>query len=332
MEILIAVITGFILDLIFGDPLWLPHPIRLIGFMISKGEMILRKVFPKTKKGELAGGVMLVIAITAIAFIAPLGILLLADKINIYSKIAIHSIFCYRILATKSLKTESMKVYHQLVEKDIPNARKFLSWIVGRDTQNLNEEGITKAAVETVAENTSDGVIAPLIFMILGGAPLGFFYKAVNTLDSMIGYKNDKYLFFGRFAAKLDDVLNFVPAVISAYIMIAASFITGLDYKNAYRIYKRDKRNHASPNSAKTESVCAGALNVQLAGDAYYFGKLVKKQTIGDSNRTIKTEDILITNRLMYATAILAVAIMCGIRLIIAMSFGGQNEAINPWW
>lgn len=315
MEILIAVVIGFILDLIFGDPLWLAHPIRVIGLLISKGEIIVRKIFPKSKKGEFIGGLILAIAILAISFIVPFCILYLAGKINIYLRLAIHSIFCYQIFATKSLKTESMKVYYELIKNDIQNARKFLSWIVGRDTENLNEEEITKATVETIAENTSDGVIAPLIFMVLGGAPLGFFYKAINTMDSMIGYKNDKYLFFGRFAAKLDDVVNFIPAIISAYIMLAASFFTGLDFKNAYRIYKRDRRNHSSPNSAKTESVCAGALNVQLAGDAYYFGKLVKKQTIGDRNRTVQIKDILITNRLMYATAIIAVVVLCGIRL-----------------
>lgn len=317
MEILIAVIIGFILDLIFGDPHWLPHPVRLIGLLISKGEKVLRRLLPKTKIGEYIGGLILTTIIITIAFLFPLLILYFAGKINSVLSIAIEAIFCYQILATKSLKTESMRVYNQLKENDITNARKYLSWIVGRDTQNLTEEGITKATVETIAENTSDGVIAPLIFIALGGSPLGFLYKAVNTLDSMIGYKNDKYLYFGRFAAKLDDVVNFIPAIISAYIMIAASFLTRLDYKNAYKIYKRDRRNHSSPNSAKTESVCAGALNVKLAGDAYYFGKLVKKKTIGDANRTIQVDDILVANRLMYATAILSTILLCGMRLII---------------
>lgn len=317
MEILIAVIIGFILDLILGDPHWLPHPVRLIGFLIAKGEKIIRKILPKTKNGEIVGGLILTVIIITVAFTLPLLILYFAGVVNTAFRISIHAIFCYQILATKSLKTESMRVYYQLVNNDIINARKYLSWIVGRDTEKLTEEGITKATVETIAENTSDGVIAPLIFIALGGAPLGFLYKAVNTLDSMIGYKNDRYLFFGKFAAKLDDVFNFIPAIISAYIMIAASLVTGLDYKNAYRIYKRDKRNHSSPNSAKTESVCAGALNVKLAGDAYYFGKLVNKQTIGDSDRAIEVKDILMTNRLMYVTAILAVVIMCGIRLAV---------------
>ncbi len=320
MEILIAVIIGFLLDLIIGDPHWLPHPVRLIGFLISKGEKVIRKLLPKTKNGEFIGGMILTITIITVAFTLPLLILHFAGKVNTAFRIAIHAIFCCQILATKSLKTESMRVYYQLEKNDIINARKYLSWIVGRDTEKLTEEGITKATVETIAENTSDGVIAPLIFIVLGGAPLGFLYKAVNTLDSMIGYKNDKYMFFGRFAAKLDDVFNFIPAIISAYIMIVASFVTGLNYKNAYRIYKRDKRNHSSPNSAKTESVCAGALNVKLAGDAYYFGKLVKKHTIGDGNRTIEVKDILITNRLMYVTAILAVVMMCGIRIAVVFS------------
>lgn len=317
MGILIAVVIGFLLDLIFGDPLWLPHPVRFIGFMISKGETIFRKIFPKTKTGEFIGGMILSLIVISAAFALPFFLLHLAAKISIYAKIALHAAFCYQILAAKSLKTESMKVYHALAKNDILEARKYLSWIVGRDTQSLSEEGITKAAVETVAENTSDGVIAPLIFIILGGAPLGFCYKAVNTLDSMISYKNDRYMFFGRFAARLDDVVNYIPAIISAYAMLAASFLTGLDTRNAYRIYKRDKRNHSSPNSAKTESVCAGALNVQLAGDAYYFGKLVKKQTIGDSGRNIQIKDIMLANRLMYATAITAVVILGALRLAV---------------
>lgn len=317
MEILIAVIIGFILDLILGDPHWLPHPIRLMGYLISKGEKAMRRMFPETKIGEIIGGVLLTIALICIAFFVPLIILYFAGKVSPIFQIGIHSVFCYQILATKSLKTESMKVYNQLIKSDIINARKYLSWIVGRDTERLNETEITKATVETIAENTSDGVIAPLIFIVLGGAPLGFLYKAINTLDSMIGYKNDRYMFFGRFAAKLDDFFNYIPAIISAYIMIGASFLTGLDYRNAYRIYKRDKRNHSSPNSAKTESVCAGALNIQLAGDAYYFGKLVRKQTIGDNNRIIEVRDIVLTNRLMYGTAISAVVLMCGIRLVV---------------
>ncbi len=316
MKIIIEVALGFILDLILGDPQWLPHPIRMIGWFISKGEKLLRKVFPKSNKGEFMAGAVLASIISTFSLIIPFLLLHFLSRLSIYLEVAVASLFCYQILATKSLKTESMRVYYHLKNRDLTNARKYLSWIVGRDTQNLTEEGITKAAVETVAENTSDGVIAPLIFLMIGGAPLGFLYKAVNTMDSMIGYKNDRYLYFGRFAAKFDDVLNFIPAVISAYTMMAASFLIGLDYRNAFKIYKRDKTNHSSPNSAKTESVCAGALNVQLAGDAYYFGKLVKKKTIGDSKRNIKIDDIKTANNLMYTTAFIAFIILFGFRLV----------------
>ncbi|WMJ22049.1 adenosylcobinamide-phosphate synthase CbiB [Paludicola sp. MB14-C6] len=316
MEILVAVIIGFILDLIIGDPQWLPHPVRLIGFLIAKGEKIIRKILPKK---EFIGGMILTVLVTAISFVVPYFILYFAGLFSIYLKIAIEAVFCYQILATKCLKVESMRVYQYLIKKDILNSRKYLSWIVGRDTENLDEQQISKAVVETIAENTSDGVIAPMIFLVIGGAPLGFFYKAVNTLDSMIGYKNDKYLYFGRFAAKLDDVLNFLPAIISAMFMIAASFIVGLDSKNAVKIYKRDKHNHSSPNSAKTEAVAAGALNLMLAGDAYYFGKLVKKKTIGDDNKTITPQDIPTMNKLMYATATVSILILSAIRLTMVI-------------
>ena len=314
MEILIAAIIGFILDLIFGDPHCMPHPIRLIGFFISKGEKIVRKIIPKK---EFLGGMILTIFVVGISFIIPFGILFAAGSINIYLKIAIESIFIYQIMATKSLRTESMRVYKYLKKNDILNSRKYLSWIVGRDTENLNESQIVKATVETVAENTSDGVIAPLIYVMIGGAPLGFMYKAINTLDSMIGYKNDKYLYFGRFAAKLDDIANFIPAIVASYIMILGSFVMRLDYKNAIKIYRRDRHNSSSPNSAKTEAVTAGALQVQLLGDAYYFGKLVKKKTIGDDIRPVKIQDIITVNNLMYATSILSLIIFSLIRQLI---------------
>lgn len=313
MDILISMIIGFILDLILGDPQWIPHPIRLIGFLISKGENFIRRFIPKR---ELLGGFILTIFVISFSFIIPFFILFLAGKLNVNFKIILESIFIYQIMATKSLKTESMRVYRYLEKKDIVNSRKYLSWIVGRDTEKLNEKQIIKATVETVAENASDGVIAPLIYIMIGGAPLGFLYKAINTLDSMIGYKNDKYIFFGRFAAKLDDIANFIPAIIASYIMMLGSFILKLDYKNSFKIYKRDRYNSTSPNSAKTESVTAGALQVQLLGDAYYFGKLVKKETIGDDIRSIKKADIVLVNRLMYTTAILALLLFSVLRFL----------------
>lgn len=311
MEILVAALIGFLLDLILGDPQWMPHPIRLIGFLISKGEEFTRKIIPKN---EFLAGMILTIFVVGISFIVPFGILFVAGNINIYLKITIESIFIYQIMATKSLRTESMRVHKYLEKKDILNSRKYLSWIVGRDTENLNESQIIKATVETVAENTSDGVIAPLIYIMIGGAPLGFLYKAINTLDSMIGYKNDKYMYFGRFAARLDDVANFIPAIIASYMMIISSIIMKLDYKNAVRIYKRDKNNSSSPNSAKTEAVTAGALQLQLLGDAYYFGKLVKKKTIGDDIRKIRIQDIVTVNNLMYTTSILSLIVFSVIR------------------
>ena len=304
----IALAIGFILDLIFGDPYWLPHPIRFIGNLISNGEKLIRGNKEKSAERQRVEGVILAVSVIVISTIIPIIILVAARMINNYLGLAIESFMCYQILATKGLKTESMKVYKKLAEEDLEGARYAVSMIVGRDTKALDEAGVAKAAVETVAENTSDGIIAPMIFMAIGGAPLGFFYKAINTLDSMIGYKNDKYLNFGRFAAKLDDIANYIPARISAYLMIFASFILGFNYKGAFNIYSRDKYNHASPNSAHTESVCAGALNIQLAGNAYYFGKLYEKPTIGDDLRPINYDDIKKANKLLYATAFICLA------------------------
>ncbi|MEG2295680.1 MAG: adenosylcobinamide-phosphate synthase CbiB [Oscillospiraceae bacterium] len=310
MELIIALSLGFLLDLIFGDPHWLPHPVRLIGLLIQKTEQYLRKFTNYCPKKERMAGIFLAIIVMSFSFILPLSILWVASLVSLPLKIFIHTIFCYEIFATKCLKKESMRVYTALKSKDIPSARNYLSWIVGRDTQHLDAMKITKAAVETVAENTCDGVIAPLCFMAIGGAPLGFLYKAVNTLDSMVGYKNDSYLNFGRFSARLDDALNFFPAIFSAYLLIISSFILKLDYKNAFYIYKRDRYNHASPNSGKTESVCAGALGIQLAGNSYYFGKLVAKKTIGDATRTIEITDIILVNRLLYTAASMGVTIL----------------------
>ena len=312
-----AIIAGFILDLIIGDPRWLYHPVRIIGKMISGGEKLARKVFPKTAKGEFIGGMIMSITVILVSGAVPFFLLWGAGLISPWLRFGLEVFFCCQIFATKSLKTESMKVYYQLKKGNMPEARKFLSWIVGRDTEGLNEKQVTKATVETVAENTSDGIIAPMIYMFLGGAPLAFLYKGVNTLDSMIGYKNDKYLYFGRFAAKTDDVFNFIPAVFSGLIMVLASFICGFNGKNAWKIFLRDRHNHSSPNSAKTEAVCAGALEIQLAGDAWYFGKLVKKKTIGDPLREPEQEDIKRANILLYATAATALFLFTFINLAL---------------
>jgi adenosylcobinamide-phosphate synthase len=303
MRYLFVIGIAFILDLIFGDPYWLLHPVCIIGKAISALEKMLRKIV----KNELFAGTVLVLVISGLAFFVPFLILYLANTLNYYLAMGIEIYFCYQIFAVKSLKKESMKVYYPLKEGNYPEARKYLSYIVGRDTQNLDAKGITKATVETIAENTTDGVVAPLFYMAIGGAPLAFLYKAINTMDSMIGYRNEKYEKFGKVAARLDDIANFIPARITALLMIAASALNGMDYKNAFRMFLRDRKNHKSPNSAQTESVCAGALNVQLAGNAYYFGQLVHKPTIGDNNREIVAQDIVLTNKLMYTTSVLAV-------------------------
>lgn len=315
-----ALVIGFFLDLLIGDPHFLYHPIRLVGNLISVTEKGLRKVFPKTEKGELTAGIFLVIIVTGISTAVPSLILYGAWRLSPWLYFAVQAVMCYQLLATKSLKDESMKVYDKLKEEDLPGARYAVSMIVGRDTQVLDETGVTKAAVETVAENTSDGIIAPMLFMAIGGAGLGYFYKSINTMDSMVGYKNDKYLYFGRAAAKLDDVVNFLPSRISALLMIAACTFTGLDRKNAFRIWKRDRFNHASPNSAQTEAVMAGALGVQLAGDAWYFGTLYKKKTMGDAQRPVEYEDIRRANRLLYGTAVLALIMFSAVRIVVWMS------------
>lgn len=321
---IIAFFFGFILDLFLGDPYWMPHPIRLIGGLISQVEKMLRQEGEaKDPEQEKRRGVWLVAAVVGATVGASAFILGTAYGASPVAGCIVETIMTYQILAIKCLKVESMKVYSCLKEQNLDKARKAVSMIVGRDTAFLDETGVAKAAIETVAENTSDGVIAPLLYTALGGPVLGFCYKAINTMDSMVGYKNDNYLFFGRAAAKLDDVVNYLPARISAYSMIASAGILGKSYSfsEALRIYKRDRYNHASPNSAHTEAVCAGALGIQLAGDASYFGKIVKKPLIGDPVRTVEIEDICRANRLMLMTAwmmeILCLLLMLGIEIYL---------------
>ena len=313
---LAACAAGVLLDLLFGDPVWLYHPVRLIGNWISWGERQLRKVCGTHLTA--AGGVLWVLT-AGMAFVIPFGLLALAGWIHPALRFLLETFWCFQILAAKCLASESRKVYDRLKARDLPGARKAVSMIVGRDTEKLTEEGVTKAAVETVAENTSDGVTAPLIYLLIGGAPLGFLYKAVNTMDSMLGYKNDRYLYFGRIPAKMDDVFNYIPARVTALLMTISAFLTGLDGKNAWKIYRRDRKKHASPNAAQTESVCAGALGVRLAGDAVYFGKLYKKEFIGDALRSIEPEDIIRTGRLMYAAELLTLILGGGLKLALIL-------------
>lgn len=310
-----SLITGYILDLIIGDPQGHPHPIRLIGKLIENTEKLLRTKC-RGEKDEIKAGSLLWLTVVSVSFIIPCLILYTAAKINLILYIAAESIMCYYILAVKSLNDESMKVYYALKNNNIEEAKYFLSFIVGRDVENLKSSGITKAAVETVAENTSDGVIAPMIFILLGGAPLGFLYKAVNTLDSMVGYKNERYINLGKFSAIADDVFNYIPSRIAALLMLVSSYILKLDYRNAYKIYKRDRYNHKSPNSAQTESVCAGALNLMLGGSSYYGKILMEKPAIGDNNREAEAEDIKRANKLMYMTSILCVVLGTALKFL----------------
>ena len=325
--------VGFLLDQIWGDPYWLPHPIRGIGWLIAMMEKKLRQGNEQetSQKSSLEreaierrqGRLLVIIVLLLTGMLAAL-LLFGVYAIHPYLGLAVEAVMTYQILAARCLQVESDKVRKQLTAGTLEGARRAVSMIVGRDTQQLTAEGVAKAAVETVAENTSDGVIAPMLYTALGGPVLGFLYKAVNTMDSMIGYKNEKYLHFGRAAAKLDDVVNYFPARISALLMIGTAFISGKDYsgKWAWRIWRRDNRKHASPNSAQTESVCAGALGVQLAGDASYFGKIVKKPYIGDPGRVVEPEDIRRTNRLMNRTAWICEILCLGILTAVAVGCG----------
>lgn len=313
----VALLLGFFLDMLLGDPHWAPHPVRAIGALITGLETLLRRCFPKTAKGELAGGAVLAALVVTLSVGAGALALWLCGRVSSWLRLGAETLLCYQLLAARSLRDESMKVYRALKTGTLEDARRAVSMIVGRDTERLDETGVAKAAVETVAENASDGAIAPLIYMALGGPLLGLAYKAVNTMDSMVGYKNDRYLYFGRAAARLDDAVNYIPARLSGLLVCLAAFLSGGNGKEAFRIWKRDRRNHTSPNSAQTEAAMAGALEVQLAGPNYYFGKRVDKPTIGDPLRPVTPEDIPFACRIMTVSALLALVIFCVLPLAI---------------
>ena len=312
----LPVILGFLLDCAVGDPYNIPHPIKLIGRLIGTLEKLVRKRMKNLRLGGVILGMTVILLSTAV----PLALLLVCYHFSLIVGIVAETVLCCYMLAARCLCRESMKVCRAAESGDTEAARKAVSMIVGRDTAVLDRDGIMRAAVETVAENTSDGVTAPLFYMGLGGAVGAFFYKSVNTMDSMIGYKDEKFADIGRFAAKLDDVLNYIPSRLTAFFMVIAAPISGLDGRNAFRIWRRDRRNHASPNSAQTESACAGALHLRFAGDAWYFGKLHKKPYIGDDDRPVEPADIRRANKLMYVTSVFVLIISAAARCII---FGG---------
>ena len=319
---LLCAALSFVLDLLLGDPEKLLHPVVVMGKAISRLEKILRASFPKTPRGERAAGFVL-------ALLLPVGTLTVTI-LALWAVGLIHPILCFALgvfwgwqaLALKGLNTESKRVYTALTTGTIEDARKAVSRIVGRDTQRLDEAGVTRAAVETVAENFSDGVLAPLFYLLLGGAPLALCYKAINTMDSMVGYKNERYLYFGYCAAKLDDAANWLPARLSALLLVLASALLGEDAQGAWRIWRRDRRNHASPNSAQTEAAMAGALGIRLAGPAWYFGEKYDKPTIGDARRPVEPNDILRADRLLYGGGVLGLVLL-GLVRWAALLWGG---------
>ncbi len=319
---LLSVLLGFLIDCAIGDPAWLLHPVVLIGKLISLSEKGLRRIFPKTDRGAFYAGLIMAILVPILSAGVSFGILFGLYLLSPWAYFAMSSIMCWQCFAARCLAKEAQKVVKALETDGLEAGRKQVSMLVGRDTDELSEEQVLKATVETVAENASDGVIAPMLFMLLFGAVGGFFYKAINTMDSMVGYKNDRYLYFGRAAAKLDDAANFIPARLSALAMIAAAPAFRLDGRNAFRIWKRDRRKHASPNSAQTESVAAGALHIELAGPASYFGRRVEKPTLGDGDRPIERADVRRTSGLMYGASILVLLLFEAILLPLAF-FGG---------
>ncbi len=316
MSRIAAAAIGFVLDYIFGDPAGFPHIVVGIGKLIEKIEKLVRSRFPKTPRGELFGGALLVFLVLICSAAPVFAALYFLGKAHPLLRLVFESVICWQCLAARSLSDAGISIYKELQNFDLPAARKAVGMVVGRDTASLDESGVTRAAVETIAENTSDGVIAPLLFLLAGGGAFGVLYKAINTMDSMIGYKNDRYLYFGRAAARLDDIANFIPSRIAGLLMVPGAFFAGLDAKNALRVFLRDRKNHTSPNSAQTESAAAGALGVSLGGANFYFGKLVHKPIIGDPARPIEPSDILRTINLMFSTSILC--------LILYILIGGS--------
>lgn len=316
MYLTCAVFAGFVLDWILGDPKWLPHPICAVGRLISLAEKLLRRLFPPTPRALTAAGVFLWLIVCGVSFAAPFFLLRWLRDVNFWLGFVVEALLCWTLFARRSLADAGVHVYSAL-DESLDAGRRAVAMYVGRDTAALDKEGVIKAAVETVAENTTDGVVSPLIFMLIGGAPLGFLYKAVNTLDSMVGYHNDKYEYLGKFSARMDDICNFLPARLTAACMIAGAGMLHLDNRNALRIYRRDRSAHKSPNAGQTESVCAGALHVQLGGDASYFGKTVKKAAFGDPDRAINRGDILRSIDLMTTASVLALVLCAVIRLTL---------------
>lgn len=316
MLILCAVLLGFALDLIFGDPAWLPHPVVVMGRYIAWFERAVRPRFPQTRRGELWGGALLAVSLPVLTLALTLSVCRLARRVHPWAELALQTLWCAQALASRGLAAESRRVHAALKSGDLSAARAAVARIVGRDVERLDAEGVAKAAVETVAENFTDGVAAPLLCMTVFGAPLALTCKAINTMDSMVGYRSERYLYFGRAAARLDDAANWLPSRVAALFWIAAAGLTGHAAASALRVWQRDARRHASPNAGQTESACAGALGVQLGGAAWYFGRRYEKATLGDASRPCEPEDILRANRMMYCAGALLLFACAAARLL----------------
>lgn len=312
----VLVAVGFLLDAVFGDPAWLYHPVCALGALAARLEKCLRRIFPQTPGGEMAAGILLWLGVTGAGFGATAALLAVLEWVSPWLRLAVEAVLCSLILARNSLGQAGAHVI-QALEQSLEAGRTAVGWYVGRDTSALSSDEVRRAAVETVAENTTDGVIAPMLFLLLGGAPLGMWYKAVNTLDSMVGYHNDTYEYFGKFSARMDDLANYFPARLSALLLVGASALAGLDWRGALRIWKRDRRSHKSPNAGQTESAVAGALGIQLGGDAVYFGKTVKKAALGDPLRPIDAGDVARTVWLMNLASLLALGLGVLVRLAV---------------
>ena len=319
--VIFPIIPAIIMDILIGDPRWIYHPVRIIGVAISLFESLFRRIFPKNKYGEFIGGLIIAVLIPSLFSGLIFALLYAAYKINFWLMIFLDSFLCYQMLAIKSLKVESDRVKNALIDGDIVGARKWLSYIVGRDTANLNEDEIIKATVETISENTSDGVVSPIFFIGIFGAPLCYFYKSVNTLDSMVGYKNNRYMYFGRASAIFDDILNYIPSRLSGIFIVISSFFCGYNYKNSWKIFLRDRKNHPSPNSAQTESATAGAIGIQLGGGGYYGGVYKEKKTIGDDLEKISASDIDKTQKMMIVASLIACIFVTACRGLVMVYF-----------
>lgn len=317
METVCAALGGFVLDLLLGDPAWMPHPVVGMGRCVTFLEPRLRTVFPAAPEGERAAGAVLAAALPLGTLALSLGLIWLCRLVHPALAFALETVWCWQALAVRGLAAESENVRRCLTGGTLEEARRAVGRIVGRDTGALTPQGVTRAAVETVAENFADGVAAPLFYMLLGGAPLALCCKAVNTMDSMVGYKNERYLHFGRAAARLDDAVNFLPARLAALLLILSAGLTGESLSGALKIWRRDRRRHASPNSAQTESAMAGALGIRLGGPASYFGQIHDKPAIGDPRREVEPGDIRRANRMLYTASVLCLALLCTLRILI---------------